>query len=69
MDFKTVTTNLLANLKQEHISFALIGGFAVSLCGYQRATVDLYPTTNARANSIFCMPFDLRPCQCWSVLN
>jgi hypothetical protein len=41
MDFKTVTTNLLASLKQEHISYALIGGFAVSLWGYQRATVDM----------------------------
>ena len=41
MDFKTVTTNLLAALKQEHVSYALIGGFAVSLWGYQRATVDM----------------------------
>jgi len=41
VDFKTVTTNLLEALLQEHVSYALIGGFAVSLWGYQRATVDM----------------------------
>jgi len=41
VDFKTVTSNLLAAFEQEHISYALIGGFAVSLWGYQRATVDI----------------------------
>lgn len=41
MDFKTVTSNLLSAFEQEHISYALIGGFAVSLWGYQRATVDI----------------------------
>lgn len=41
MDFKTVTSNLLTAFEQEHISYALIGGFAVSLWGYQRATVDI----------------------------
>jgi hypothetical protein len=41
MDFKTVTTNLLTALDHGHISYALIGGFAVSLWGYQRATVDM----------------------------
>ena len=38
MDFKTVTSNLLTALKREHISYALIGGFAVSLWGYQPPT-------------------------------
>lgn len=41
MDFKSVTTNLLKALEQEHVSYALIGGFAVSLWGYQRSTVDI----------------------------
>lgn len=41
MDFKTVTSNLLSAFEREHISYALIGGFAVSLWGYQRATVDI----------------------------
>lgn len=41
MDFKTVTTNLLHALEQAQVSYALIGGFAVSLWGYQRATVDM----------------------------
>ncbi|MFA7404540.1 MAG: nucleotidyl transferase AbiEii/AbiGii toxin family protein [Pelobacteraceae bacterium] len=41
MDFKAVTTILLEHLEQEHVSYALIGGFAVSLWGYQRATVDI----------------------------
>ena len=41
MDFKSVTSNLLSAFEQEHISYALIGGFAVSLWGYQRATVDI----------------------------
>jgi hypothetical protein len=41
MDFKTVTSKLLTAFEQEHISYALIGGFAVSLWGYQRATVDI----------------------------
>lgn len=41
MDFKTVTSNLLTAFEEEHISYALIGGFAVSLWGYQRATVDI----------------------------
>lgn len=41
MDFKTVTSHLLTGLEREHVSYALIGGFAVSLWGYQRATVDM----------------------------
>jgi len=41
MDFKTVTSRLLTAFEQESISYALIGGFAVSLWGYQRATVDI----------------------------
>jgi hypothetical protein len=41
VDFKTVTTKLLAALEKDHVSYALIGGFAVSLWGYQRATVDM----------------------------
>ena len=41
MDFKTVTSNLLTAFELEHVSYALIGGFAVSLWGYQRATVDI----------------------------
>lgn len=41
MDFKTVTTNLLKELEHAQVSYALIGGFAVSLWGYQRATVDM----------------------------
>ncbi len=41
MDFKTVTLNLLSAFENERVSYALIGGFAVSLWGYQRATVDM----------------------------
>ena len=41
MDFKTVTSNLISALKLENIRYALIGGFAVSLWGYQRATLDI----------------------------
>jgi len=41
VDFKTVTSNLITALEQAHVSYALIGGFAVSLWGYQRATVDM----------------------------
>lgn len=41
MDFKTVTSSLIGVLEQEKVSYALIGGFAVSLWGYQRATVDI----------------------------
>lgn len=41
MDFKTVTSNLLAAFELGQVSYALIGGFAVSLWGYQRATVDI----------------------------
>jgi Uncharacterised nucleotidyltransferase len=41
MDFKTVTSNLVKAMELEHVSYALIGGFAVSLWGYQRATVDM----------------------------
>lgn len=41
MDFKTVTSGLLKALDHGHVSYALIGGFAVSLWGYQRATVDM----------------------------
>lgn len=41
MDFKTVISNLLTAFEREHLSYALIGGFAVSLWGYQRATVDM----------------------------
>ncbi|MBK5274057.1 MAG: nucleotidyltransferase family protein [Desulfuromonadales bacterium] len=41
MDFKTITSNLLTALGQGRVSYALIGGFAVSLWGYQRATVDM----------------------------
>ena len=41
MDFKSVTSSLLSAFEQERVSYALIGGFAVSLWGYQRATVDM----------------------------
>jgi hypothetical protein len=41
VDFKAVTSNLITSLEQEHVRYALIGGFAVSLWGYQRATVDM----------------------------
>ena len=41
MDFKTVTSNLITALEEEHVGYGLIGGFAVSLWGYQRATVDI----------------------------
>jgi len=41
VDFKTVTSNLLTAFERERVSYALIGGFAVSLWGYQRATVDI----------------------------
>lgn len=41
MDFKAVTSGLLTALEREHVSFALIGGFALNLWGYQRATVDI----------------------------
>ncbi|MFZ4438306.1 MAG: nucleotidyl transferase AbiEii/AbiGii toxin family protein [Syntrophales bacterium] len=41
MDFKTVTSNLLREFELKHVSYALIGGFAVSLWGYQRSTVDM----------------------------
>ena len=41
MDFKTVTSNLITALEKEHVSYALIGGFAVGLWGYHRATVDI----------------------------
>lgn len=41
MDFKAVTSNLLTAMEQNQVSYALIGGFAVSLWGYQRSTVDI----------------------------
>ena len=41
MDFKTITSNLVTTFERERISYALFGGFAVSLLGYQRATVDI----------------------------
>jgi hypothetical protein len=41
VDFKSVTSSLLEAFAKEHVSYALIGGFAVSLWGYQRATVDI----------------------------
>ena len=31
MDFKAVTSSLLSAFEQDHVSYALIGGFAVSL--------------------------------------
>lgn len=41
MDFKSVINKLTAAFNQEEIVYALIGGFAVSLWGVPRATVDL----------------------------
>lgn len=41
MDFKLVTDKLTAAFAQEKIQYALIGGYAVSLWGIPRATVDL----------------------------
>lgn len=41
MDFKAVTEKLLAEFERQQISYALIGGFAVSLWGFPRSTVDL----------------------------
>lgn len=41
MDFKSVISNLLTAFERERVIYALIGGFAVSLWGYQRATVDI----------------------------
>jgi hypothetical protein len=41
MDFPTVLKKLLRAFEEHHISYALIGGFALSLWGAPRATVDL----------------------------
>jgi hypothetical protein len=41
LDFKTVISQLLKAFEQEQISFALMGGFAVNMWGYRRATIDL----------------------------
>lgn len=41
MDFRHVTSSLIKLFELEHVSYALIGGFAVSLWGYQRSTVDM----------------------------
>ncbi|MBP1727975.1 MAG: hypothetical protein H6Q56_348 [Deltaproteobacteria bacterium] len=41
MDFKSVTSRLLTAFAAEQVSYALIGGFAVSLWGHPRATVDM----------------------------
>lgn len=41
VDFPSVLKKLLSAFNEHHISYALIGGFAVSLWGLPRATVDL----------------------------
>jgi hypothetical protein len=41
MDFPTVLKKLLAAFQEYNVSYALIGGFALSLWGVPRATVDL----------------------------
>lgn len=41
MDFKLVTEKLAAAFLQNKVQYALIGGYAVSLWGLPRATVDL----------------------------
>lgn len=41
MDFKSVTEKLSAAFARENVHYALIGGYAVSLWGLPRATVDL----------------------------
>lgn len=41
MDFPSVLKNLLSAFEGRQISYALIGGFALSLWGVTRATVDL----------------------------
>ena len=41
MDFPTVLKKLLAAFQENNINYALIGGFALSLWGVPRATIDL----------------------------
>lgn len=41
MDFRSVTKKLSAAFSQSRVQYALIGGYAVSLWGIPRATVDL----------------------------
>lgn len=41
MDFKSVTKNVVAAFAEHDVSYALIGGYAVSLWGVHRGTVDM----------------------------
>lgn len=41
MNFKLVLRDLLTSFQEQHIRYALIGGFALGLWGVPRATVDL----------------------------
>ena len=41
MDFQLVFRELLEKFKQQHIRFALIGGFALHAAGFTRATKDI----------------------------
>lgn len=41
MEFKTVLEKLLTNFERLNIRYALLGGFALGLWGYARATADV----------------------------
>ena len=41
MDFRTVLSSLIEKFDEEHIGYALIGGFALGVLGVPRATIDI----------------------------
>lgn len=41
MDFKAVLSTIIKRFNEEHIDYALMGGFALGVLGISRATVDL----------------------------